>query len=364
MNTNNKAHRLLAATNLAVGYMVMVLALAVFGLSIAGAPGASAAPATSASQSNGDDVVAVSTVSTVPTTTGTPQTTRTPRPIKLRSWVQFGHARPGGTATYHKLLFNHLSESGEVNLTGASLRNWDVTVDPAVATTLPGYANVITVTVGVPLTPTHHVDIERVRGVLSSTEPYTTTAFLITVARRRPFADLPEGHWADDPIQYLMDQGVISGYADGSFHPNDNVTRAQFAKMLVGVMGWTLINPQSPTFSDVPKDYWAYGYIETAVAHGVIGGYSDGAFQPNTDVTRGQVAKIVFGSLNWQMNSPTLTNFSDVSPGDWTYTYAQAISSAEVMSGYADNSFRPNAPATRAQIAKILALAIFSDPNS
>lgn len=288
----------------------------------------------------------------------------TPRPIKLRPWLQFGHARPGGIATYHQVLFNHLDQTAEVTLQGGSLRGWDVGVTPTDTWTLPGYANIITATVGVPNDPEHRVDLERTRAVISGTTPYTTTAWLVTITRRVPWTDVPAGNWADDPIQFLVDQGVVSGYADGSFHPNDNVTRAQFAKMLVLGMGWQVQTPASPTFGDVPVSYWAYGFIETAAAHGVISGYADGTFHPAATVTRGQVAKMVFTARGWTMTSPIYTRFTDVRSDEWVYIYVQAISSAQVMSGYADNTFRPSAPATRAQIAKILALALYSDPNN
>jgi hypothetical protein len=290
--------------------------------------------------------------------------TRTPRPIRLRPWLQFGHAEPGGTAHYRQLLFNHLSQNTDVRLWGGSLQGWDVDVSPTSTVALPGYANVVTVTVHVPMDPAHRVDLERTRAVITGTETFTTTAYLVTITRRDPFADLAEGHWADDSVQYLVDQGVISGYADGSFHPNENVTRAQFAKMLVAGMGWAIQTPQSPTFSDVQPDYWAYGYIETAAAHGVIAGYSDGTFRPSASVTRAQVAKMIFTARAWTLESLSVTNFNDVNAGDWAYNYVQAISSAGAMSGYADNSFHPNAPATRAQIAKILTYSLFSDPNN
>jgi hypothetical protein len=289
-----------------------------------------------------------------------------PRPIRLRPWVQFGHARPGETADYRKLLFNHLDEEMEVTLDGGSAGGWDVSVAPTTTTTLPGYANIIHAAVTVPEDPAHRVDIERVRASvnLTGTGTFTTTAFMITITRRHPFSDLEEGNWADDPVQYLADQGVIGGYTDGTFHPNDNVTRAQFAKMLVGAQGWEIVTPQTPTFSDVPADYWAYGYIETAASHGVIGGYTDGTFRPSADLTRAQIAKMLFIARGWSLDSPTMTEFADVSQGDWFYSYAQAASSAEVMSGYDDHTFRPNNAATRAQVAKILALGLFSDPNN
>jgi len=297
-------------------------------------------------------------------TTPSPSATRTPRPIKLRPWVLFGHARPGSTETYRKLLFNRLPDEATVNLDGASAQGWDVQVAPEVATTIPGYANIITITVNVPEHPAHRLDIERVRAVLSATQPYTTTAYLITITRRHHFTDLPEGHWADDPVQYLLEEGVVTGYADGSFRPNENVTRAQFAKMLVVAMGWPIQTPTTPTFSDVSTSYWAYGYIETAAAHGAIAGYADGSFRPAAGVTRAQVAKMLYTARGWSLETPTTTEFTDVQPGHWSYTYVQAISSAEAMAGYADRTFRPNAPATRAQIAKVLTFSLFSDPNN
>lgn len=339
METTGKLRKSLVALALGAG---LALALAL----------ASGPLATGAAAQSKDSVV----------TSATPP----PRPIRLRPWVQFGHARPGETANYHKLLFNHLDEETEVTLDGSSVSGWDVSVEPTTTTAIPGYANIIHAAVTVPEDPAHRIDIERVRASvnLSGTGTFTTTAFMITITRRHPFNDLEEGNWADDPVQYLVDQGVITGYTDGTFRPNDNVTRAQFAKMLVGALGWQVVTPQTPTFSDVPADYWAYGYIETAASHGVIGGYTDGTFRPSADVTRAQLAKMLFIAREWSLDSPTTTEFTDVSQGDWFYSYAQAASSAEVMSGYDDHTFRPNNPATRAQVAKILALGLFSDPNN
>jgi hypothetical protein len=350
MNKTDKVRKLLVTC---LGTGLLVLILATFGLF---ATGASAAPSVQVAPNKADVVIV--------TTTTTPQATRTPPPIRLRPWVQFGHGQPGSRVHYRQLLFNHLSTQTDVNLRGGSRGGWPVAVHPTTTLAIPGYANIITVTVGVPMTPEHRIDLERTRAVIGGANPFTTTAYLITITRRHSFTDLPQGHWADDPVQYLVDQGVISGYADGSFHPNENVTRAQFAKMLVTAMGWPLQTPPTPSFSDVPADFWAYGYIETAIAHGVISGYTDGTFRPSANVTRAQVAKMVFTALNWRMESPTIGNFSDVNPGDWTYNFVQAVSSAQVMAGYGDHSFRPNAPATRAQIAKILALSLFSDPNN
>ena len=285
-------------------------------------------------------------------------------PIRLRPWVQFGRANPGTDKIYHQILWNRLMTDTLVDLFGGSVQGWNVTVAPDQVNAEPGVPVVITTSVSVPTSPTHRLDIERVRATMYDPVTYTTTAYMITIVRRQPFTDVDENHWADGPIQYLVDQGVAGGYADGSFRPDQNVTRAQFAKMLVGAMGWPLVTPPTPTFSDVPAGYWAYSYIETAAAHGVIGGYSDGSFRPDAGITRAQVAKMLYLARGWQMDPPQQGSFSDVSAGDWFYVYAEAASSAEVMSGYADHTFRPNLPTTRAQAAKILVLGLFSQPDN
>ena len=138
-----------------------------------------------------------------------PSPSGTPRPIKLRPWVQFGHARPGETARYTDLLFNHVQTDTSVNLDAASLwQGWNVEVTPTTATALPGYANVIHIAVQVPMNPAHWIDAEGVRAVTATENPYTTTAHLITITHRRPWTDLNEGDWADDYVQYLADQNI------------------------------------------------------------------------------------------------------------------------------------------------------------
>jgi hypothetical protein len=302
-----------------------------------------------------------------PTRTAHPYPTGTyvpgPRPVlAFRPRLQFGHARPGERVVYHAGLMNRLAQDTTVDLTGESRGGWAIAVDPAQVVASPGMPNVISITVGVPMSPTHRVDIERVRAVAQGT-PVTATTYLITLAGRRPFRDVAATDWADDAVQYLVDTGVMSGYADGSFRPNAYVTRAQFAKMIVGAQGWALQTPATPTFGDVPATYWAYAYIETAVAHGIMSGYANGTFGPNANLTRAQLTKMVATARGWSVPEMPPNPFRDVQSGDWLYSYAVMANTAEAMSGYADGTFRPNAPATRAQVAKILTLSLFSDPN-
>ena len=124
------------------------------------------------------------------------------------------------------------------------------------------------------------------------------------------FADVPPNYVFFAQIEAANHAGIISGYDCGTrpnelcdqfqrryFRPGDLVTRGQLAKIVVGAAGWTLRNPVTPTFSDVPPSNVFYQAVETAVCHGIISGYSDGTFKPTNNATRGQVSKIVYLAL-------------------------------------------------------------------
>jgi hypothetical protein len=297
-----------------------------------------------------------------PCSTCTPFPTRTPPAISLNPRVQFGHGTPGGTVAYHEVLSNHFLTDTLVSLSGSSHGGWGVAVNPSSVTVHDGVTATVNITVSLPSTSTRWCDIERISAVGGS-PAYTATAYLLTISSTHRFADMPLDHWASDSVEYLLSQDIISGYSDNTFRPNNEVTRSQFAKILVGAYGWDIITPATPTFNDVPADNWAYGYIETASAHGVISGYNDGSFRPSNSITRAQVAKMVVNASGWVFDGSARSTYSDVDETDWAYNYIQTVSAADVMSGYSDNTFRPYATATRAQIAKILTYSLFSDPN-
>ena len=192
--------------------------------------------------------------------------------------LQFGHVSAGGSETYSNMLGNRFTDPTMVDLSGNSLQGWTTMVDPASLLAQPNSMNPVTTTVSAPMSPTFPLDVEMVTASASGVP--STTAYLITLVGHHGFANVPAGSWSSDYIDYLVAQGAISGYSDGTFRPYDNVTRAQFAKVLVAAMGWAIDAPQTQSFSDVSAGYWAYGYIETAVSHGVVSGYSDGTFKP------------------------------------------------------------------------------------
>lgn len=113
-----------------------------------------------------------------------------------------------------------------------------------------------------------------------------------------PFTDVSCNQWARKYIQFCVSEGIVEGYEDGSYHPTEEVNRAQMAVYVArsvvsphgeaGLAGYT--PPSTPTFPDVTPDFWVYKHVEYCVEHGVVNGYEDGYYHPNTVVTRDQMA--------------------------------------------------------------------------
>lgn len=172
------------------------------------------------------------------------------------------------------------------------------------------------------------------------------------------FSDVRPGDFFYEAVNYLSCSGAIGGYADGTFRPYNNTTRGQFLKIIVLSQGWPLINPIRASFRDVPSSNDFYKYIETAVARGIIGGYEDGTFRPNSNVTRGQVCKVIALARGWSLLDPATPRFNDVERDNAFYSYIETAAARGVIGGYSDGTFRYQNPATRGQIAKIIHLSV------
>lgn len=173
----------------------------------------------------------------------------------------------------------------------------------------------------------------------------------VTVGQSK-YKDLPEGHWALPYINKLSQKGIVSGFVDGNFRPAENVTRAEFAKMIVIAMGWNLPETPAGTFRDVPVGHWASWYIEAAKSYGALDGYKDGSFRPGRNISRAEMAKIIAASKGF--TSPSQNTFRDITD-HWAKEHILACTKEGVISGYVDGTFRPQASATRAEAAKMIA---------
>ncbi|MGA7732181.1 MAG: S-layer homology domain-containing protein [Chloroflexia bacterium] len=173
------------------------------------------------------------------------------------------------------------------------------------------------------------------------------------------FPDVTPQYWAYRYIMELGCAGIVSGYDDGSFRPDNPTTRAQISKMIVLSEDWALLNPAEPSFTDVGRSHIFYRYIETAYAQGILSGYPNRLFKPNSYVTRAQVAKMLVRARSWPLSllGQAPVPLCDVPTNHWAWTYVQVAIQRRAFNGYANGCFLPDASATRAQIAKVLALA-------
>lgn len=174
------------------------------------------------------------------------------------------------------------------------------------------------------------------------------------------FSDVQPSDYFYGAVRYLYCNGIITGYVDDTFRPYNNTTRGQLSKIAVLAMGWDVDCPEMGHFSDVPFSHTFYCYIETAFSHGIISGYGDGTFRSDNNVTRGQLSKIVVQAMQWTDECPASGHFSDVPVGSPFFCFVETAFAHNIINGYGDGTFRPDNSATRGQISKIVYEAIIA----
>lgn len=165
------------------------------------------------------------------------------------------------------------------------------------------------------------------------------------------FPDVPASNRFQDEIQFLVEKEIISGYPDGSFQPKRNVTRGEAAIMIGRALD--LDGTQRDTkFQDVSKNSRASGYIASAEAKGIIGGYPDGTFRPDQQIIRGDMAIILSRVFGLEFGS--IREFNDVGMNMKASEAIYNIAGEYITTGYEDNSFRPTGKVTREQFSAFL----------
>lgn len=176
------------------------------------------------------------------------------------------------------------------------------------------------------------------------------------------FTDVPLEHWAYEAVGYLSDNMVISGYLDGTFKPNKNITRAEFAKIIVSAMK-TVDFEAKAEFSDVSEDDWFAPYVASAFKNGYITGYPDGSFRPNANISRADICAVIYRCIkNTVSENKADTVFADDSTiPNYAREGVYALAGSGIVNGMGDNKFAPLENATRAQASKIIYLALFEN---
>ena len=183
-----------------------------------------------------------------------------------------------------------------------------------------------------------------------------------TKASAQTFTDVGPNHSYQDIIQDMQARGFINGYPDGTFRPNNNITRAHVAVLLDKVLPLEAKTNEVIRYKDVPPSHTYYKEIMKASQAGIFSGDPKGNFNPNAPITRKQMAKVL--DLAFELNIETSVHFPDVEY-DWGYMHIQALYSNGVTTGN-NGYFNPNAPVTRAHYATFLhrALNIPTVPNA
>lgn len=163
------------------------------------------------------------------------------------------------------------------------------------------------------------------------------------------------------PVLDLAGRGIINGYSDGTFRPNKAVTRGQAAKMLASALKLNLKNVKNPHFNDVPTNHQFYPYIAALAQEGIINGYSDQTFQPNEPITRGQIAKILTLGYRFGVASKLTHHFEDVTNKNSNAYYIQTLVNLNITKGVSPVSFKPFDPITRGQLATFIVRAEKAD---
>lgn len=167
-------------------------------------------------------------------------------------------------------------------------------------------------------------------------------------------------HWGSSFITKAVKLGIITGYEDQSFRPNASVTRAEFAAIIARAFAMTP-DSDAAVFNDTDSN-WAVGYIGALADKEVLTGYADGSFKPNEPISRAEMVAIIARVLNLdELSTGQAADFKDVSSSHWASNEIDLASSADLVQGMSNTVFAPNNTTTRAEAVTLIIRALESD---
>lgn len=190
--------------------------------------------------------------------------------------------------------------------------------------------------------------------------------FAVIISSNAVFADgLKDmnGHWAEETVEKLIELKLINGYEDGTFRPENKITREEAATIVSKALnnGKNMYKPSSAIFKDVVNTYSA-SYIDDLANREIISGYDDGTFRPKTYISREEYAVIIYRLAR---NEGKLTLSKKESPkdindcSDWSKSAIKILTGNGMIKGFGDGTFRPKEQITRAEAVKMLYEAVY-----
>lgn len=181
----------------------------------------------------------------------------------------------------------------------------------------------------------------------------------ITTATVSSFSDLADAAWAREAVTSLYNKGIINGKTASSFAPNDDITRAEFAKIVVKAFGLEDANATVSQFSDVATSDWYYTAVASAYSKGIIKGYENGTFGVNDKITRQDMAVIIYRaaqaagkSIAAVKNGTVFDDAADIAA--YASEAVSVLNKGGIINGMTATTFAPTATATRAQAAQMI----------
>ena len=191
-------------------------------------------------------------------------------------------------------------------------------------------------------------------------EDGTKREYTLTIHREAPESSMPTepvaeysdiaGHWAESDIKRAAEQRIVSGYPDGTFKPDDPVTRAEFTVMLVSTLKLAGEGEDLAFTDNEQIGAWAKQAAVRAVQAGIVSGYEDGSFRPSARITRAEMAVMIARALRLSLEANAATGFAD--DGDirkWSKSAVEELRKQGIVSGRGGNKFVPKDTATRAE---------------
>ena len=174
-----------------------------------------------------------------------------------------------------------------------------------------------------------------------------------------PFKDIDGVPWAQEAITSMYKEKIVSGKTETEFKPNDNITRAEFTKIIVMLLNGDLVK-QGDTdkyFADVQQNSWYSSYVYKAYKSGIINGFDNNCFKPELNITREDIAVMICRAYGYK-SEMMVQSFEDMdSVSDYARDSVKILKEKGITEGTSENKFEPKNPATRAEAVKMLYIA-------
>lgn len=182
-----------------------------------------------------------------------------------------------------------------------------------------------------------------------------TEAYEYIGADRKPgyFPDVQRGVWYFDPIQSAYEMGLFEGDDKGNFNPNNRITRAQFVKVMAAALDVDLTGYTASSFKDVPAGRWFTPAVAWAKESGVVGGYEDGTFRPNANISRQEMCVIISRTLKSQPDKQAFAFPDDRKISGWAKDGVYTCYALGLVQGDDKGNFSPGNSTLRSQAAVV-----------